>query len=371
MECFYCIYKCYCFPSGSFYVLVDIWGLANGPWLSGLTCWLGVGSLVAPLIAGPFISTKDNVQDANNSFMAQDNNLTTNNSTSTLEPHRMNMLKAYAITSSIVLFSGIVFLLAAYITYQHWEIVSHSSSEGSKLIQQKAINETKSTNRAKRQRFQVSFEHIFGMLICLVTLAHCLIEHTIGMFMVTFAVEYCQWTKVSAVFLLTIFFVVATISRGVCALLAKWIVPEYILVILISITICSAVALVFGSPISMVMLWLCICGFAVGNPPLFPVGVTYCNQYMIVGATLNAFLQLACTTAAIASPLTFGSLYESIGPVSFVYILLVASCLLVVIFACMHVLGYRRGKRTAYQTTEIQSEMPEENGTMLKSIDKE
>ena len=338
---------------------------------------------MAPLIAEPFISSRDVtdiVENANSSFMVQDKNLTTNNGTSTLEPLRMNMVKAYAITSAIVLFSGTVFLLAAYITYRHWEIVSHSSSKRSESQKLKgksskedgteSITERESTSKAIHQRFWVSFEHIFGTLFCLLIFAYCLIAHTIGMFMVTFAVEYCQWAKSSAVFLFSIFFVMSTISRGVCAILAKWIVPEYILLILISITLCSALALAFGNSTSLVMLWLCICGFAVGNSPLSPVGVTYCNQYMIAGATLNAFIQLACTAAAIVSPFTLGTLYESVGPVSFIYILLVASVLFVVMFVCMHVLGYRHGKRTANQTTEVLSEMPDENDTMLNVSDK-
>ena len=342
----------------------------------------GIGALMAPLIAGPFMAPQtnqtDNISNVTKSFMTQDGQLNSKYSTFDLEPERLNMLKAYAIIGTLVFLTGIAYLIAAFVTWRYWKIDSHNSHEKPKSKDnaksswengQVEVSATEVTYKEKSRCCQLSFGHVFGMLLCLYSFAYCLIEHTIGMFSVTFAVEYSEWTKGSAVFLFSIFFVVSTISRGVCALLAKWMQPKYILFIFITITVCSSVALALSSRTNPSMLWVCICGFAVGNSPLFPVGVTYCNQYMVAGAALMGFLQLACTTAAIVSPFTLGRLYDSMGPVSFIYILLVASCLLLGIFACMHTLGCRHGIRTINQAKEVHSDRPSENGSMEKAID--
>ena len=334
---------------------------------------------MAPLIAEPFMAPQtnktDDISNVTKSFMIQDGHLKNKYSTLGLEPERFNMLKAYVIIGILVFLTGIAYLIAAFVTWRYWKIDSHNSHEKPKSKDnaksswengQVEVSATEVTNNEKSQYWQLSFEHVFGMLLCLYTFAYCLIEQTISMFSVTFAVEYSEWTKSSAVFLLSIFFVVSTISRGVCALLAKWMQPKYILFIFITITVCSSVALALSSRTNSSMLWLCICGFAVGNSPLFPVGVTYCNQYMVEGAALMGFLQLACTTAAIVSPFTVGRLYYSIGPVSFIYILLFASCLFLGIFACMHTLGSRHGIRTVNQAKEVQSDRSSKNGSMAQ-----
>ena len=334
---------------------------------------------MAPLIAEPFIAPQtnktDDISNVTQSFLIQDGQLNSKYRTFDLEPERLNMLKAYVIIGILVFLTGIAYLIAAFVTWRYWKINSHNSHEKANSKDdrkspwengQVEVSATKVTNKEKSRYCQVSFGHVFGMLLCLYTFAYCLIEQTISMFSVTFAVEYSEWTKSSAVFLLSIFFVVSTISRGVCALLAKWMQPKYILFIFITITVCSSVALALSSRTNPSMLWVCICGFAVGNSPLFPVGVTYCNQYMVAGAALMGFLQLACTTAAIVSPFTLGRLYDSIGPVSFIYILLVASCLFLGIFACMHSLAYRHGIRTVSQAKEVQSDRSSENGPVVQ-----
>ena len=363
--------------------MLDIWGPANGPWLSGMTCMYGIGAIVAPLVAEPFVTSQaNNTRSLHNSIAngtSQNGTLSIAGRMNTIDDStRMNLIKPYIIIGTIVAITGLIFLVNAFLTYKHWDIYSHNSKRNQPKTDIKtSLNDGRMQVKAKEAKCKikfkcaVSFKHVFLVMLSIFVVAYCLIEHTCGMFLVTFAVEYTKWDKSTAVFLLSVFYGVCTASRGLAAILTKYIQPKYILFSFIAIAVVSAVVLALGSQAHFAVLWVTMCGFAVGNSPLFPVGVTYINKYIRVTPTVSAILQLACTTAAIISPFTLGRLYETAGPISFVYILLVGSCLLLGIFACMHVLSCQHGERTTSKEVEItvNSEHKGKNGILEKATD--
>lgn len=181
---------------------------------------------------------------------------------------------------------------------------------------------------------------IIGSLFFL-SFAGLLVEHSVVLFLFTFAVMEVHWTKDAAVMLMFVFLLAYTLGRGFCALIACCLKPKHILISSIFLVVSSSSILWVAYEVHPAVVWVCMTGIGAGIGPFFAPSITYFNNFHPITPFVGGMTQLASALSALIAPSISGFFYEHIGPVSLVYILFTGGVMLVIFFLSLVYSGHK------------------------------
>lgn len=357
---------------------MDIWGAENGPWMLGLNSVYGIGAMLAPLIAKPFILTRqenslehhtlsNNVafnETAKDIAFSLQKNLSFFNSSSPIHmisplPHTDNedpcfdnighlirnntdcmnqsahsnsdppdsiVYKAYFIVSCLVYIGSILCLLAGL-------LVLKFMSGGSKT--KKGISHKDKSYESIPKAPKYIMISILFLFLCSLQL----IEHAVFMFLFTFAVKTAGMVKNSAVLLVFFYMLAYNLSRALAALIIRFVRVKFILIFYITLTIGFTTTLCFAYKTHVSVLWVTIIGLGFSMAPLFACSIVFFGVHQPITPFVGGMTALASTLSGLLAPSILGAFFQYVGLLSFVYINLVSSLLVFFFFICLAVMG--------------------------------
>lgn len=349
-----------------------MWSEKNAPWMQALTCFFGAGSMLAPLIAKPFLSTKDSnpvplngttpkYQSTQLRKVSEGKEVIPTRITSNISSLEGNGSKAF---SHDVIFNALSPVdnnasppSSESILYQAYIIVASLFFASSFFVITLGLmnryiwgfkscrTRSKSNGITKIKSLTPTFyiRLLMGSLFSF-TFSYMLIEHATFMFLFTFAVKVTRWTKNSAVLLVFLYMLGYTLTRGICAFLAHCIKPIYTLFTFTILTMLSSVILWIWHEDHGAVLWTCGIGIGIGIAPIYAAAITLFNTYHPITPFVGGLAQFASATSGVVVPSALGFFYKLFGPVLLVYIIFFASVLVLLCIISMLVLGRLIGR---------------------------
>lgn len=351
------------------YVVVFFGGIGFGAFDTGANVWtmrlwpknsnaalqvfhlsFGLGSLIAPLIAEPFLSI---TPSDFNSELSPWNETAYNVST---VPQPTSNVSLDGVESTVYYPFGmasayhlllLVSMVALYII-DRTDVTLESSNQEENAAEKDTTQEV---------RFGRTMVALLAFYICVYVAQ----EFTVGQMLTAYAVKgHHHLSKTSASRLVALYFLCFTLSRVLAAIVTIWVTSFQMLVVSHIVIAGSSVALfVFGNSYETV-LWVCVAFLGVGQGPLYAAAVAWAVSYFNMTNTMMSVVIVASVIGEMSPPLTVGQFLDSY-PDAFMYVCLVTAVVCVCVFLSMRL--YVRGRPTL-RTEETHKPSHEMNTTV-------
>ena len=346
-----------------------MWGVESDSAMQALHLGYPLGSLLAPLVAVPFVS--EPADDDNDSLNATTE---TNKQTSQLlqqytkhlqllpaayqedtsQPeHYDSYFDSFADDSTI----GIAFAICGLFTFSvaiaHFVMyfLKPEVSEKEKALQQ-ATNQSKpSFRKIVSPTFWAAGETRFGVTVMtLIILFYCAhIGSTMGImiYLVTYLTdsEQLAFSNREAALLQAAMNFSATFARAISILISRYVNVNVMLAVeLHGQLVMVVLMLVFGTQYATAM-WVTSCVYVLFREPTWPSGTTWVNNYIIMTSFLFAILSLCTGLFNIFYNLLVGSLYTNVTEDSIFYLGVVFGAFNCLVLYAMYFVTYKKPLR--------------------------
>ena len=317
--------------------LIRIWGDKIGPWMQALHLLFGVGCVVTPFIAEPFliespVTTNITETELNNfSIPFSHDPLGTGLQQMTLKNQSQsgNFVKktsevwyAYVIIAVCSLLSVIYFGIL-YIKRKQLEI-----SLAAKI--------DKSNTDTTEEREHHAAKWMSVVYVCFAASFNCMygLCRMYPNFLMVYSVNYLGWDKLESVNTIAIYVAAFLAMQIAGVLVIKRIRPSFLLIIYTLLAAASILPLFFLAKTHHLVLKICTASFGVGSATMLPTNMTYAQRHIHVTGSMGAALMMGTALGFVIGPLLLGILISKFGEVSFVYILQIAC-----VMNCMILIG--------------------------------
>ena len=171
-------------------------------------------------------------------------------------------------------------------------------------------------------------------------------ERAYGRFIFSYAIKSDQgFSSSDAAMLNSIFWIGFTSGRGLSSILAYW-CPVYILIIVeMTANVISGVALtIWGSSVPAV-LWVFTAVLGLFLSPIFPSGLAWSNMYVEMKGLAVTVVYIGASVGAIVYQWVTGYLFEYEGPATLMYVILGYALFISLTFILMVIVVRPHGKR--------------------------
>ena len=334
---------------GSSSIILRLWGTKAAPPTHALHFGFGVGALIIPQIARPFLPHEsgnggDTVLVTESTPNTTDQNLssvTTADSVQLVDPP---IEIPFGIVSAITAIVGIWFLILFCFRMPLPPLHSPAkrAAKRRRSFFRSWIPET--DNKA--------LWFAFVCCLCLFWIFPTGAERMYGRFIYAYAIEGPhELSTDDGTIIETLFWATFTGTRLLNILVSYW-VPASILIsgsLLLSVGV--TIVLAFFSQDQAIVLWIFNCLFGVVLAPILPASIAWADRYITMTAMMTALAFIASAAGAFIFSWLSGSLYESAGPPSLMHLLVVYSFLCTLVFAVLLILGKKKGLRQIPQNT--------------------
>ncbi len=330
--------------------IFKIWGKRNGPWVQALHCLFVVGMLLAPVISRPFLSDRDSDQHGLNQTAANRSNTSLPNVTAEIvSSDEVDLTHPYLIVGLLSLLSATVFAVTLLLTKQSgWRFFV--LEEPSKASQNDSETNTRETDAWLRHR-----KMIFTALISMFIISYCMAEMLLGMFLVTFIVQYIGWSASDAAGLASVYFFAVIASRASGVFFITFIKPIFLIISGIVLLVLSCV-LFYLVKEHWSIVWIASFSSAVGSATIFPSTLTWVSEYTEVKGYVGTALLVSTSVGYFAAPLLLGLLFSAFEISAFLYVLTVALCLncaLLLVTKVFLLLCWERGDQSKIEMDDV------------------
>lgn len=283
--------------------LVELWHENPNPVMQLSQALFGVGTIVAPLIAGPYLTGDIDTNSTNTTLEFYEYRVAV-----TPEERRAKLTIPFAVLSALTLVGVVANLLMFFIRRYEpppKEILEKSRDEDGE--------ETKLFERPGKLKIVVIAlaSLCLGSFVC--------VEGSFFNFSATFA-QYIP-LKVSAPDAATIqsvFAVAFTIARGLNFFVAMKLKPSQLLIMHYSIIVLSQICLLFADK-SLVVLWIANISIGYGFSAMWSSVLAFTEKYIILNDTVGGVMLAFAGIFGAVIPYLIGWLIES-EPMALVYI---------------------------------------------------
>lgn len=319
----------------------------------------GIGSFIVPLYSNPFLAdTAHGLSDRNTATV---NSTTTQTGTifNTTEPAletTETLLKktskieyAYTISAAVVASVSIAFYC--------YQIRESKSSRGRKTKQETRIEaeEKEKQNRSFKEminpatcadgRFCYGSQILFLLFLYFGNIGGG--DRMIGSFIRSYSVDQLEFSKDSASFLNTSYWITFSVGRLFFAIISRCLSARILIILETGGMAASAILLMIFADDSSLSLWIIIQFFAFFCSASWPTGVAW-TDYHIELTGLGMALQIfGASVGGVCHMRLIGYIYEHYGPKAFLYQTLGYGVLQFLIAACLDIVGARHGSRLA------------------------
>jgi len=257
--------------------ILEIWGNQCGPYMQALQFFRGLGYIIAPVLANPFLSIHEELdqEELNNGIMANGTTEVYDKTSTTPESHYNDRIRTPYIVNGVMLAVGAAFLLCMYIFRVIKDNQSNSMSAG--ISQVKIIsNSVNSLGDAKTEQPVVVQDkdghgesvvvstraRYFGYGIVALSSVFYLFfyEEVIVIFLPTFEINLDLNISKSQASLLTTAFSLSNVIGKACGVLLALKISHFILLYInLGIMIGSLVVIILFGNTNLTILWIAIC----------------------------------------------------------------------------------------------------------------
>ncbi|KAH9402791.1 hypothetical protein TYRP_015548 [Tyrophagus putrescentiae] len=355
--------------------ILDIWGENCGPWMQALQFFRGLGYIIAPLLAEPFLSVKEEDEDEEgkkpfSTTLLPNSLLITLLPITTPAPLEVNTrIRTPYILNAVMLAVGAAFLLCLYIFklvndrrnpkgssslgtgISQVEIISSVSmssvmTSSSDLKEVVMVSTSGKNSKAEDQGAAVVVSgraRYFGLLIVLLSCIFYLFfyEEVIVIFLPTFAVNVdVHLSKSQASLLTTAFSLSNVVGKAISVLLALKVSHIVILYGNLLIMIVSlVVVIIFGNSSVPSSGWASVCmvSFRVGLSSVIASLYTLMESAIEMSPLVCGCLNFTGTIGSIVIPLVIGHHLDSF-PMALIFASLACAVVCLTLYVTIHVL---------------------------------
>lgn len=332
-------------------IVFNIWLQKAASPMHILHCGYGIGSLLIPLIANPFLAVPISETDVDYENNTQSSSTETNTNTTGiktlkstnneyLEPSRIEI--AYLIPSLVSIGLSLVFY-----TY-HLSGHKERKQAGTRL---ESINNTKSLKFKQmiNPATCAGGNAVYGLqvfiLLFLFYFNYTGGERIFGTFLRSFSIDHFGFTVDQGSYVNTSFWISYSVGRVVGMFAARWVTIRKLIVIETSGLLVSAILHVSISGRSAIAFWVVTQAMGFFSGPLYPTGMGWGNHHVaMTGSAISVCITGSCIGAFIYLKL-IGYLYETYGPETYLYSLLCYSIAMFLISVLLDFVGVKYGKK--------------------------
>ncbi|XP_064468125.1 sodium-dependent glucose transporter 1B-like isoform X1 [Ornithodoros turicata] len=333
------------FDTGALVLLIKLWPDNPGPAQHIYHFCFGVGSLLAPLLAQPFLSV-----DAHDS----DPNATSNHSlfstSPTVDDFPVSSRSSATTPESRIHYAFLIvtIYLAAVVVFLAVLYIVDKSKNYDTVVRQTKDTEAVQSSAASDVRFSRILIGLAGVYIA----AYVTMECAYGHMLTTFGVKSdLHMPKSTAVYLTEFFFATFT-AAGVLAALVAMKVSPFGLLLASKVTLLFAfcVLSVWGAK-SSVVLWVGTALSGLGQAVIYGGVVSFCADYMEVTSNMMSVIVFTDGFGAMLAPVLVGPFIERF-PMVLMYLCLALAIAMSIIFIVLHLLTRKRNKLKGSSETE-------------------
>ncbi|XP_013392873.1 sodium-dependent glucose transporter 1A-like [Lingula anatina] len=355
-----------CLDTGGSALCVNIWGKENGPYMQALHFTFGIGALLAPVIAEPFLSKRMSIGDNETSTWilpndtsvghGEDESLSRNNMASVamelpndtaLSIHDDNrnetlilntremwtetdIAYAYIVTATLLLCSGGLFMVTCIQEQScfSWKRQDAKKRKGSEAVRNDPI----------------IFKGVFLVLMAFFYLLYVGLELSFSALVTTFGFRILNWPKPKAAHLTTVFWGLMSTSRGFSILLSKFVSSTIMIATDLALIVVAMLLLTFLIGKHEIVMWLCTALYGLGMGSLFAAGISWAERYIHVTGKTTIMFYVGSCVGKLGFPPIFGYFFP-INGMYFVYIMLGGAIGKVCLFLILYVLAHKQGER--------------------------
>ena len=335
--------------SSVFYLFKDI--DSPGPYIQANYFAMAVGSMLAPLVAKPFLS-EDSI--SNSSYGVKNGTLSALSSINSTYLHQETFgiiqpgsFYPAMIMSTFMLIPSIFFWL--------------------QFIKDKC--KVRRRNRITSQTNDKTVKDPIIIILLFIAFYCALgIEVTYSGLLYTYAIKACNWESQMANNLITMFWAVYTVTRGISIFVAKFVRPSVILAVLIPIIVSMLTLMASASHKHPTVIWVASAGIAMASSLQVGTWFLLGNEYFpITGRSVGLFMT-SVYLGGMTVPALTGYIFKNFSPFWMCYILLVLSIILLIDYIILRVYGRLR-KLSTRNTNKRSEHMPSDTKATRNLMD--
>ncbi|KFM60628.1 Sodium-dependent glucose transporter 1, partial [Stegodyphus mimosarum] len=325
-----------CIDTGGNVCCLNLWGKESGPYYQALHFAFGLGGLVAPLIAAPFLGHFDS--EINNSSIITDNTT-----------FLFNKSQDILYNSNFITNSSIPTVTYAYTTIGGYALIVSMFFLAVCIISPvDAISQQSEGKQAKKQslKFTVTLVTLNIILVFVETGT----EIGFAQMLTTYAVKgNLKLSATTGSFMTSVFWGSFTVSRFISVFLAIKFTSFTLIVGDLVITGVGSLILLFFAVTNEWALWLSSVLLGVGIASFFPATVGWMEKYIIVTNKIASSLAIGAAFGEMIVPFTISYYIESV-PEVLVYIVPTSCVLSTITVMILYLL--LRNKKSKYSDPE-------------------
>jgi len=318
-------------------LLLRLWDEKSGPYMQALHFSFALGTVVAPLLAKPFIA-HNAIPDIPTSHYCNPPDDTANTTINCTNTNHTSVSNCTDVSDDDDFFSTIEFGWAYWVSAAAMLLVAvpliyfaACSKRRHPQLYQQVISQkenTAATNKRKTNKANVKHYKAFWIFIvmgCSVFLFFYIgVEVTYGSYVFTFAVTYKElcFSKSKAALLNAVYWGSFTFGRLLGIGIAMLKVSNTTMLVTDFIGCMCAVLLLTVARTSVVAIWIgsALLGLAIAS--IFPSILVWINEHLEVTGKVTAVLVNGAAFGDMVLPLTVGLLITNVNPELFIYLML-------------------------------------------------
>jgi len=304
--------------------LLFLWGKQVGPFMQTYDFFFGVGALIAPLIAQPFLIESDDLNDFQSSLNASQTAIGTQ--------EELRLVIPYSIVSIPCALNSIFFFILYWCFPQSKEHQSRKetmqdvNTEVSTDSEDGNVNESQKESQSIRRRKRSKLLKVFAIMLAMLFLhIYIGLEITVSSFLVTFGLKSeVKLPKREGVSLTSFYWGAFTSWRLIAIFVIEYLGNEKNLFLsFIVIMVSNTILMPFASS-SQTCLWTGIGILGVGTASIWPSLFGFLEQNFRVTAFMSSLLIISAVFADFIFPAVISNLLES-NPLIFLWSILFCS----------------------------------------------
>ena len=319
-----------------------------------LHCGYGIGSLLIPLIANPFLAvtvldadtvhqnntlafstasfTSNGLSVVGDTTTTREGMISSNNGTSYLKPSRIEY--AYLIPSLVSIGLSVIFYIY-HISNHMDKTKTHTGS----VHNTKALKFKQMINPATCAGGNLVYGLVIFILLFMFFFNFTGAERIYGTFLRSFSIDQFDFSVDEGSYVNTSFWISYTVGRVVGMFAAGWLTIHKLIMIETSGLLVSAMLYVAVSSDSATAFWVVTQAVGFFSGPLYPSGMGWANCHVeMTGTAISLCMTGSCFGAFIYLKL-LGYLYETYGPQVYLYSLLFYSVAMFLITGFLNIVG--------------------------------
>ena len=328
--------------------MLETWEEKSPSPMHAMHMGFGIGALLAPLIANPFLAvTSTELTTTNSSNINMSNETSSSNRThsqeTTIVIEESRVEFAFIIIAILTLIGSIPFWFAQVrkctLTGSDEKVVPASQRETERKSFKEIVNPAAYTGGS------MVWGIVILILIFLIYLNVVGGEHSFGNFIRTYSVDVLKFSKDNASYLNLTYWLFHTLGRFSTFIIARWVPIRYLFFIEISLYLITTVAVYFAASSSQLSLWIftAVVGFVVS--PIYGSGIAYANTQVELRGIMMMCSELSGGLGVAFYVWITGYLYDSYGPRAMLLAMLITGIAVCVSSVLFLAVGYFRGNR--------------------------